>query len=297
MIRQTFVFFALAWLAGCSGRDAVRDAGDSARSLVRVDLSYTRVAGQVEPRFDAQAHFVRYRAFDPAGVPTLLGFADFDAIALDTCKVADGIADLDEALSADVTARGVAAEVSLLDAGRLELRGPVDRAMLRPHHYPELIPFVSGVVYGGDDVNPLALGLGQSYLVVGEGGEEVPPFVASVNAPRAFPTLTVEPLRRAGGAASDMEVRWADAGDAEPLLLEAKWASRLGAHAVRCRVRDDGEFAIPHDAFDGLPAVSAPTSATVAATRVARAPLVAAGVGRGELTVELRDVAPLQVAQ
>ena len=49
--------------AGCTGRDGVHDAGDAVRGLVRVDLSYTHVAGSTaaDARFDAQARFVRYR--------------------------------------------------------------------------------------------------------------------------------------------------------------------------------------------------------------------------------------------
>src|SRR3954467_7352912 len=88
---------------GCSGRDDPRDAGESVRSLVRVDLSYARVAGaQTGMRFDAQAHFVRYSApgpVDHTGVATLLGLTDFDEIPVDTCRVADGTADLDEVLA------------------------------------------------------------------------------------------------------------------------------------------------------------------------------------------------------
>ncbi len=272
---------ALLAVAGCSDRDAVRDAGDAARSLVRVDVSYTRVAG-AEPRFDAQAHFVRYRSFDPAGVPTLLGFSDFDNIPLDSCRVTDGTAELDEALA-------IPGEVALLDAGRLDVRGPIDRAQLRRSHYPELVPFVSGIIYGADEARPLALGLGQSYQVSGEGGEEVGPFTAQVTAPRGFPMLVLLPLRRS----DSMDVRWGGERADEPLLLEVKWSSRAGARAVRCRVRDDGEFTIGRESFESLPALL--TSATVTATRVARTPVIAPGAGKGELTFELRDVAPVQV--
>jgi hypothetical protein len=293
MLRRGFVILSLL-AAGCTGRDAVRDMGEQARSLVRVDLSYTRQAGSAETRFDAQAHFVRYRAFDPAGVPTILGLADFDSIPLDSCRVADGRAELDEALaiSEGEERGGVPAELALLDAGRLELRGPGDRALLRPHRYPELVPFVAGVSYG-DDASTLSLQLGQPYQVVGEGGEEVGPFVASAMAPRAFPSLQVGPLGRAGGLVSDLDVRWADGSDGEPLRLEVKWATRQGARAVRCRVRDDGDFAVPHDAFEAMPQAA---QATLTATRVARGRLFAPGVGHGELTLSLREVAALQVA-
>jgi hypothetical protein len=295
MRRFGSIAFAVVFAAvGCTGRDGVQDAGDTARGLVRVELVYTHQAGapSSDVRFEAQARFVRYRAFDAASIPTILGFADFDGLPLDGCRVSDGTAELDEALSPDTIAP--TAEVSLLDAGRLSLAGPVDRAALSPHHYPELVPFVSGVVYGGDETAPVALALGQPYQVAGEGGSEVGPFAAMVTAPRAFPSLSVDLLHRG----SDLDLRWttADAVAGEPLLLEAKWSSRSGTRAVRCRVRDDGAFSIAHDAFDALPATSLLASATVTATRIARSPVVAPGAGRGELTLALKDVAPLQVA-
>src|SRR5262245_22430004 len=90
-------------LVGCTGRDGTRDLGDTARGLVRVELSYTHMAGTpaADVRFDTQARFVRYRAFDSAAVPTILGFADFDTLPLDSCKVTDGTQELDTALAND----------------------------------------------------------------------------------------------------------------------------------------------------------------------------------------------------
>jgi hypothetical protein len=299
MKRSGSIAMALVFAAtgiGCTGRDGVRDAGDAVRGLVRVDVSYTHAASSVaaDARFDAQARFVRYRSFDSASVPTILGFADFDGVPLDSCKVSDGTAELDSALAADNVAP--TAEVALLDAGRLELRGIAsnDRALLTPRHYPELVPFVSGVVYGGDELAPLPLAVGQPYSISGEGGNEVGPFSATVVAPRSFPTLTVDSLRRG----SDLEVRWSTetSPTTEPLVLEARWASRLGTRSVRCRVRDDGAFAIPHDAFADLPPTASLASATVTATRLSRAPFFAPGAGRGELTLALKDVAALQVS-
>jgi len=286
------IALALVFAAGCTGRDNVRDAGDAVRGLVRIDLSYARASGSstADPRFDAQARFIRYRAFDAASVPTILGFADFDGVPLDGCKVSDGTAELDSALSADSVTP--TAEVALLDAGNLDLRGPIDRASITPRHYPELVPFVSGVVYGGDEMSPIALGLGQPYSISGEGGNEVGPFSATVIAPRSFPALNVDMLHRG----SDLEVRWSteSAPTTEPLVLEARWTSRAGTKTVRCRVRDDGAFSIPHDAFVDLPATTA--TATVTAMRLSRAPFFAPGAGRGELTLALKDVAALQVS-
>jgi hypothetical protein len=298
MWRLAFIAFGLLSFTtgGCTGRDGARDAGDSARGMVKVDLSYTHTVGapQAEVHFDAQARFVRYRAFDPASVPTILGFADFDAVPLDGCKVSDGTAELDEALAADGV--GPAAEVALLDAGRLDVRGPVDRGTLGPRHYPELVPFVSGVVYGDEETAPVSLGLGQLYQVSGEGGAEVGAFSAQVTAPRAFPSLVERTLVLRHG--DDLDLRWSTEAPAatEPLLVEVKWTSRTGTRAIRCRARDDGFFSVPHDAFDGLPPATALSSFTVTATRLARGPLAAPGAGRGELTVALKDTAALQVA-
>ncbi len=295
MRRLAPIALAVVFAAGCTGRDAVRDAGDAVRGLVRVDLSYTHTAGMLpgDARFDAQARFVRYRSFDTASVPTILGIADFESLPLDGCKASDGTAELDSALAADSVAP--TAEVALLDAGNLDLRGPIDRAAITERHYPELVPFVSGVDYGGDEMSPVALALGQPYQVVGEGGNEVGPFSATVTAPRSFPTLSVDLLHRG----SDLDVRWSTetAPTSEPLLIEARWSSRIGGtHTVRCRVRDDGAFSIAHDAFAELPATTALSSATVTATRLQRAPFVAPGAGRGELTRALKDVAALQVS-
>src|SRR5438876_9644856 len=94
-IAVAFVFAAI----GCTGRDGAHDAGDTARGMVRVELSYTHVAGTVasDVRFDAHARFVRYRAFDTAGVPTILRFADFESLPIDGCKVAAGPAGPDDA--------------------------------------------------------------------------------------------------------------------------------------------------------------------------------------------------------
>ena len=85
MRRHVSIALALVFAAACSGRDGVRDAGDAVRGLVRVDVSYTRASGNttVDPRFDAEARFIRYRSFDATSVPTILGFADFDGVPLD----------------------------------------------------------------------------------------------------------------------------------------------------------------------------------------------------------------------
>ncbi len=294
---HTGTFAALAALTlGCNAPDEGRDAGEAAseqRALAQVALTFTR-AGEAAPRFEAVGHFVRYRATDSARVAVVLGLSDDEAIPVGTCRLVD---------AAEEVARAVTSSpdvVQLLDAGRLLVKGPTDATMLPPRHYPDLTPYVTGVVYGLGDVGAIALDPGGFYQVAGEGGDEVGPFTAQITAPREFPSLTVAPLKRGG----DLELRWSEAADAtEPLLVTVAWSSRGGAREVRCRVRDTGAFRVGHELLP-LPALPSGTrspdalyGAEVTATRLHRGALWAPGAGRGELTFGLREVLPLAVVE
>lgn len=296
MTRQEYfgLTLLLVGVASCSGSRNARDAGASIHSLVRVEVTYTHAAGPNAVALDAQAHFVRYHSFDPVGLPKILGIsADAEDVPLGGCRLLDETVAFDEALAPDDPA--TPSDVALLDAGEIAIKGPSEKLSLIRHHY-ELLPLISGVVYAGEESSPLTLGLSQSYQVVGEGGEEVGALQAIVVAPRAFPTLTIEPFR-----GSDLQVRWAEPASepasAEPLLLEIKASSRGGTRLTcRCRVRDSGSFVVPHDKLEALPSAGQLTSATVSATRSRRAPLNAPGAGWGEFKISLREVAELKVA-
>lgn len=276
-----------ALLSGCTAADSTRDAGEASieRSLAEVALIFSRDAAGAG-RFDAEGHFVRYHSGDSRRVATVLGLSDEESIPLDSCRLVDGAQEIDSALAASNDV------LELLDAGRLLIKGPVDATMMQPRHYPELTPYVTGVVYGLEEAPSLALEPGALYEVAGEGGEEVGPFAARVGAPRAFPSLEVLPMRRGG----DLDLRWSEAGDAsDPLVLTVAWSSRAGAHEVRCRVRDDGAFRVDHELL-AVPQ-GALYSAEVIVTRVRRAALTATGAGRGALTLGLREVVPLPVVE
>jgi hypothetical protein len=279
------ILAALAALTfGCTGQNRAQDMGERAQSLVHVSLAFSRDASQAQsPRFEASGHFVRVRAnAERAGA--VLGLPNDEGIPLDSCRVVDGAGEIDRALAE------VAPDVvELLDAGRLAVRGPVDGALLSPRHYPELTPYVSGVVYGADEAPALALEPGAVYEVVGEGGEGAGPFAASVQAPRSFPSIEAAPLKRGG----DLDLRWSEAGEvSEPLVITVAWSGRAGAREVRCRVRDDGSFRISRE-FLQIPEASA----ELTATRSRRSSLTAPGVGRGELVIGLRDVVGLPVGE
>jgi len=307
-LRTHALAFALAIAAAASGctRSELRDAGGRAvtQGSMQVQLTFTRIGPGQDARdvqFDGQAHFARYAATDAELVPTLLGVASDDDIPLDTCRAIDSADALDRALDAVDPTVGV----ELLDAGRLAVRGPDDATALVAKHYPELTPYVAGVVYGADDALPLALEPGAVYEVAGEGGEEIGPFQVQAQAPRAFPSLEAPVLRRG----SDLELRWTEAGEvSEPMVLVVAWSARAGVRGgvseVRCRVRDDGSFAVPRELLAAMPAPSRLTGAEVSAQRTRRSSVAVLGARRGSgferfdgaLRVVLREVVPLPVS-
>lgn len=287
----------LLWLAlagflpaasSCS-RSEVRDVGEPLRSTARVTLTFTRIGAGEGIRFEGQGHFARYSAAEADRVPALLGIPDNNAIPIDSCRLIDSALELDRAL----TAARAPIDIKLLDAGRLAARGPIDSTHLVARHYPELTPYVAGVVYGAEDALPLALSPGSLYEVVGEGGEEIGPFTAQAQAPRAFPGLDVPAYRRGG----DLELKWVESGEpSDAALLTVAWSARGMAREVRCRVRDDGAFTVSRELLTAMPPPNLLTSAEVSMVRARRSPLVAPGTAPGELIVALREVVPLPVA-
>ena len=276
-------------IGSCQHQSARDAGGEPLRSSVRVGLTFTRIGTGRGIRFEGQGHFARYAAVDADRVPTILGLPDRDSIPLDGCRVVDSASELDRALSA----ANSPIDVKLLDAGRLIAKGPIDATALVPRHYPELTPYIAGVMYRAEESPSLDLDYGANYEVAGEGGEDIGPFTAQVHAPRAFPTLDVPVYQRGG----DLEVRWQNAGEAsDPMLLTVAWTSKAGALEVRCRVRDDGSFTVPRELLAAMPAPSQLTTAEVSAVRARRSPLAAPGASTGELEVALREVLPLPVS-
>lgn len=268
---------------GCNPADEARDAGAAGRSFGQIQMVFTRDGAE---RAELQGQFVRYRAPESARA-ALIGLSDDESIPLDRCRAVDGAEEIDRAL-----ASGPGDVVELLDAGRLSVRGAGGATLLEPRHFPELTPYVAGVVYGGDGGKTVPLEPGAVYEVTGEGGEEVGPFSALVQAPRAFPQVESPAWRRG----ADLELKWGAAGEvSEPLVVQVEWSGRAGTRALKCRVRDDGGFPVPRDLLPGPG--DAISRAELTVTRSRRGALFAPGVGHGELSVGLREVLPLAVGE
>lgn len=277
--------------SGCAAPEGVPDAGQRMASLSRVDLGFTRDTRGIH--FGAQAYFARFRPGEDARAATLLGLGHDEQLSLDSCRLVDGAAELDRAFS------GGSADVELLDAGQLTVRGPGQLAQLGRGRYPDLTPEVTGVVYSTHGGAAPLLEPGAVYELTGDGGEEIGPFQVMLPAPRAFPALEVARLRTSG----DIELRWIPAGTGgdkanETVFVTVAWVSRTSAREVHCRVRDSGSFIIPPSYLGSLPTgEDALEQVEVTAARLRQSWFTAPGVsGRGLATLTLRDVTPLDAA-
>lgn len=276
-------------LGGCAAPDGVPDAGQRVASLARVDLGFTRDARGIH--FGAQAYFARFRAGEDTRAATLLGLGHDERLSLDSCVLVDGAAELDRAFS------GGSADIELLDAGQLTVRGPGQATLLGRRRYPDLTPEVTGVVYSTAEGTAPLLEPGAVYELTGDGGEEIGPFQVLLSSPRAFPALEGARLRNSG----DIELRWTAASPggektAENVFITVSWVLRTGAREVHCRVRDTGSFIIPPSHLTSLPTdEEALAQVEVMAARLRQSGFTAPGVGPGPglATLTLRDVIPL----
>ena len=270
------------------------------QTMMRVALTFTRIGSRpIEGpvSFEGQAHFVRFAEGDAERVPAILGFTDEAGLPLGTCRGVDSAEELDRAVELTGTgallAGGGRPEVRLLDAGTLRLKGPAGSAPLPARHYPEVTPYVSGLVYGHDELRRLTLDPGGLYEIAGDGGDEVGAFVARAQAPRAFPQLELPVYHRG----EDLDLRWSSAGEAsDEMLLRVSWSSKAATHEIRCRVHDDGAFRVRRELLAQMPSAAQLGIVEVSATRVRRVSVSAPGTPAGTVQIGLRTVLPLPVS-
>lgn len=294
LVAAGFGGFGVGGLGGCAPRD-VATGNLAAQSLVQLDVTYGRSVDATEAvKLDAEAHFVRYRVMklggggsDAASVAALLGITSADDLPFGACRNADALVDATSTSAANL-------EVALLDAGPLTVRndGAVE-TVLEPHHYPDIVPYVSGVVYGQTGA-PAQAPAAQSRLEVeAGGGEDVGPFVAAATLEHGFPGLAVS------GAGGALWLRWSAESAAQGVLVELRWAgARPGT--VLCHAADDGALElrsiVPSASLANLDAaVAAGASAEVSVARTSQSPLAVPGAGTGHLFVTLRDTAAVPV--
>lgn len=281
---QSLLAATLLTSVGCGNtRDLPADAsgdpalGEATRSLVRIDVEYARTSGASDVRLDAQAYFVRYRGLDDRQVPTLLGFPPAVSLGPDRCLVIDDRAALDRALAT----RSAVADLALLDAGRVELRAGAEPLPLWTRHYPELVPGLTGTVYGATGSVPSAVVLGATHTIATEGGSEVGPFSVSAVAPPAFPDASVE--RTPAG----LRLKWTPVGSGT-LDVEVRSGLPRSARTVMCRVPDQaGAYTVPAAVLGAFGPATTPVR--IILRNRTQTPFEIAGLGQAELNLELRE--------
>ena len=270
------------WLPlACGGGGELRDASLQGGSYGRIAVAYVHQHDDPVGRVHlvSEARFVRHRNAEADGIEALLGAGPAE-LRRGECRVVDRRARSGAAFSAE----GPEAEVELLDAGDLLIRGPSGQSALQARRYPDLVPFVAGVYYAETEP-PLELEQGTSgeVQVVGVGGAEVGPFAATVPLPLEMPLCEVT------WTATGIELRWGPGGEPEGLRIDVRDARGDGARAVSCAAADDGGFTVPATLVSSLGA----REVRVAAERRHRQPFVGAGVAGGEIVVSLRDTSEL----
>lgn len=239
------------------------------------------------------AQFVRYSDLNREQVGRLLALPldpERDLPALDRCRLDDLSVDL----ASSVPTEPESGSVELLEAGDLQVQTQGRDIRLTPKHFPGLLPFISGVVYGEAEAT-LVESAGR-VRASSAGGEAVGAFVAqlaSPGLPRLLEVAGSEPAQPIAQARDrDLTLRWAHPTDAQPgdvLYLELRFSRGQRELALRCRPQDDGSFAIPQPFL-----VEVGGQAVLELCRLRRTLFAANGLDQAELRVTVRDTVSLQ---
>jgi hypothetical protein len=239
------------------------------------------------------AQFVRYSAMNRDQVARLLALPldpDRDLPPPDRCKLYDLSVDLAAAPAAEGEDQG---SVELLEAGDLEVQTVGRAVTLAPKHFPGLLPFISGVVYGEAEAT-LVETVGKVRAST-TGGEAVGPFAAQLSSPELPRLIQIGTGGPGQGLAlardRDLPLRWQVSPDpaGDVVYVELRFGRGGRDLAVRCQPRDDGAFEIPQAMLSDVSG-----RVTVELARLRRTFFSATGLDQGELRVTVRDIATLE---
>ena len=147
----------------------------------------------------------------------------------------------------------------LLDIGNLELRAGEHRLPLRVQLLPAVVEAARGVRYDFAQDRARALLSASPIQLVATGGDGVAAFEAAVAVPRPVRITHVGPVVVRQGSAQgvpageDLRLRWGSVDGTAELEVRVGSEEPGSLGWVRCRLRDDGEFAIPASLTADLP--------------------------------------------
>lgn len=307
MIRSPYLCACLMLVlsAGCSGpegleEDASVDASQRGRfGLVSVSYDHDWSDSGEALLLTSTAQFVRYSAMDRDQVARLLALPldpERDLPEQERCKVYDLSVDLgdEETLEADLDRPK---NVELLEAGDLRIQDETGKTVtLAPRHFPWLLPFISGVVYG--EAQATLVKRVSRVKASSEGGEAVGSFSAHIACP-ALPRLTQIAGQKPANTISvprsrDLTLRWETAAEkhtGDVTYVELRYTEGKRDLALRCRPADDGAFVVPRTLLGNL----GDGRVTLELARLQQTAFSANGLEQGELRVTVRDRAVVAV--
>ncbi len=278
------------FVTGCasSGSDGrgVPDAGGHTYARLSVVVTVPRDgAGSV----GATARLLRYRGVDVESAQVLAGtpVAARQGGGGGSCALIDDEALLDDALATSPPD----ASVQMLDAGDLLVHVAGQTLKVSPRYVPEIVPFVSGVVYEAEaqSVDPLTEGSSrEESFVAAFGGQQIGRFVAPAEVP-APPRIE----HVSDDGAPEIEVAWSQEGAPAGGTVEIVVGGELGP-SLRCRYPDTGRATIPGDALGRVRDATRGGPLTLAVERTRRTPFSAPGLEGADIEVSLRDVVTLR---
>lgn len=295
MLRILIVLLAPIVVA-CSGvEDLEEDASQGSMGrfgLVQVSYDHDWAKSGEAVLLTATAQFVRYAEMDRDQVARLLALPldpKTDLPEMDSCKVYDLSVDdvAEEALEKEENG-----SVELMEAGNLHIQTESQTVTLLPRHFPWLLPFISGVIYG--EAHSTVVEKAGVVHASADGGEFVGAFSTELGSPdlpqilyvgEAQPSQTIFSTKQ-----KPLVLRWmAQDPPNDVAYAEIRYRKDKRDQALRCRLQDDGVFEIPQSFLSRL---SGKTTLEIA--RLRRTFFSTSGMERAELRVTIRDTATVQ---
>lgn len=290
------ILMLLVFSIGCSGGPEMGDESaweSHSVGLLSVTYGHDWSKDGAELLFTASAQFVRYTAIDQVQVARLLGLPldpEKDLPPEDTCRIYDLTVDPNIEGTIEDTERG---NVELLEAGDLQVETLNGVISLFPRHFPGLLPFVSGVVYGealSTEVKKIS-----GVKIFSQGGEEVGAFNVEQAESFVIPRLIQVGGRNLNREVIEMEkdkkmsLVWNASGSQDSVTyIEMELSEETSDFVLRCTLLDDGEFDIPPSILtEMIPNV--PNEFVLDINRINRKFFSATGLDQGELRVVVRD--------
>ena len=297
MSRLALALLASVALAACAGEPPPGEEPNVPQAarfgLISVTYGHSWAESGDGMLLTTAAQFVRYSALHRDQVGRLLALPldpDGDLPGLERCRVDDLSVDL----ASSAPTEPESGSVELLEAGDLQVQTQGRNFRLAPKHYPGLLPFISGVVYGEAEASLVENAA--NVHASSNGGETVGPFVAQLGSPslpRLLQVGAAQPSQAIGLLHDrDLQVRWQPPTDAQAgdvLYLELRFSKGTREQALRCRPLDDGSFDIPQALLADVNG-----NAVLEIARLRRTPFSTTGLDQAELRVTVRDTAALQ---